>query len=559
MTVADPTAGEATLVILSPVGVVSSVAIPRDGVLIGRSPTADISLNDARVSSFHCRLIRQERRFEVRDLESRNGTWLNDQRVESATLNPGDRLRVGDHQLMLAPGGQVAWGPRSSTESVDLSIELEQIKRSGLEDGRVADDARLSLLWRAGQSMNLLRNPDEVVAATQVLAGQCFTPARVFVIGLPLPEPARWPAGPSRGVVERSLATRSAVLAQQIEFDERFRGRESIVAAGVETVMAVPLLCGREASAVVYVDGQGRAPFSLRDLQLLGLIANQSAAALESASLVAALTRSNQALEAAHGEIVRWSEELERRVEARTEEVRRQADQIRALAEEKDELLGTVAHDIRGPLTAISTLLEDCAESVRAGELALVLDDLGVMAQSARAMSHLLNDLLDVKKVEAGRTALASVPIDVEGFCAKAAALARMQGRASGVTVDVDVAPGLRVSGDPRRLEQALTNLLGNALKFTPAGGTVTVRACALEALVEFSVRDSGPGLGDVDLDTLFDPWTQGEAGKRKVGTGLGLAIARKIVELHGGRIRAERPEGGGACFVFTVPAAPAG
>lgn len=549
--------GNLSLMIVSPRGNVQRIELGERDLIIGRSGASDVSLRDERVSSFHCRISRRNGSVMIRDLESRNGTWLNDHRVEEGTLNAGDTLRIGSHLIMLGRDGDASAPEDDVSITANMSIELERLQGTNPSTVGISDDTRLSLLWRSGEHMNRMQSPEEVIAATQTLVGQCFSSSRVFVVPVPLADAESWQRGPSRSVVEQSLSTRSAVLAQQVASDERFKGKESIISSGVETVMAVPLLCGREASAVVYVDGKRRQPFSANDLRLLGIIANQAAAALESASLVATLRRTNRQLESANEENLRLQEDLERRVEERTEQVRRQTEEIRSLASEKDELLGMVAHDIRGPLTLVVSVLEFCTESVRTGDHASLLEDLGEIREAAWTMARLLSDLLDVKKIEAGRIELNRAEFDVASFCRHAAALGVLHGRKAGIEVNFEIEPGLLAFGDAPRLEQVLGNLLVNALKFTQRGGSVTLRARRAERAVEFAVCDSGPGIAANEIDKLFDPWTQGEEGKRRSGTGLGLAIARKIVEMHGGAIRVESAPGIGSRFTFTVPTMP--
>jgi PAS domain S-box-containing protein len=222
----------------------------------------------------------------------------------------------------------------------------------------------------------------------------------------------------------------------------------------------------------------------------------------------------------------------------------------------RDEVLGIVAHDLRSPLSAISMYAHLVLE--HAGLDGEARGWMGGITRSGEQMGRLIQDLLDVAALEAGRLrmepfALAPAPLlheAAQGFEAQAAA--------AGLRLAVDAAPGLpTVLGDPDRILQVLGNLLGNAIKFTPTGGRVALRASALRDGVELSVSDTGPGIGPDQLARVFDRFWQAKSARR-AGAGLGLAIAKGIVEAHGGRIRADSEPGVGTTFSFTLPLADA-
>src|SRR5439155_2802313 len=170
-------------------------------------------------------------------------------------------------------------------------------------------------------------------------------------------------------------------------------------------------------------------PFSERDLRLLGLIANHVTSTLDNAALVEELRRTNQDLARAHDEVATWSRELERKVEERTAEVRRQADEIAALAAEKDELLGIAAHDIRGPLTTVLGFIELARSNLRTADMASLDEDLGVIEEAARNVARLLSDLLDLKKIEAGKIRIEPMAVEADAFLKSATSLGALQAR----------------------------------------------------------------------------------------------------------------------------------
>jgi PAS domain S-box-containing protein len=220
----------------------------------------------------------------------------------------------------------------------------------------------------------------------------------------------------------------------------------------------------------------------------------------------------------------------------------------------RDEVLGVVAHDLRNPLGAIglySHLLEDSLpEGNAARDYGRVIRDLSEQA------NRLIQDLLDVTRVEAGQLRIEPLPVSVGGLVGPAVEMFRAAATRKGITLDVGI-PGdpPLVSADPDRITQVLSNLIGNALGFTPAGGRIRIDVEPHGSEVLFSVADSGQGISAEHLEHLFDRFWQASKANR-AGAGLGLAIAKGIVEAHGGRIWAESRVGRGSRFTFGLPVA---
>jgi PAS domain S-box-containing protein len=218
----------------------------------------------------------------------------------------------------------------------------------------------------------------------------------------------------------------------------------------------------------------------------------------------------------------------------------------------RDETLGIVSHDLRNPLTKIALsadLLVDAPSSERS-EL------VETIRASARQMQRLIQDLLDVARMESGRLSVEQDEMEpgplVLEMCESHAAIAKQKHQ----KILCDTEPNLPViCGDRERLVQVFGNLIGNALKFTHEKGTVTVQARRAGRMVQFVVRDTGPGIPDADLKNVFTPYWQAKKTAH-MGAGLGLAIVRGIIEAHGGKVWAENAQGGGALFSFTIPIA---
>lgn len=222
----------------------------------------------------------------------------------------------------------------------------------------------------------------------------------------------------------------------------------------------------------------------------------------------------------------------------------------------KSQFLANMSHELRTPLNAILGFTELIVDGVYGEVPARIQEVLQRVQRSGRHLLNLINDVLDLSKIEAGQLTLAmqeySLPEIVQAAIASVQSLAAEKHLA----LSVQIAPDLpRGTGDPRRLTQVLLNLVGNAIKFTEAG-EVRVRAGANDGLFVVTVVDTGPGIPEADQRRIFEEFQQADTpgGGTKGGTGLGLAIARRIVELHGGRVGVNSQIGAGAAFWFEVP-----
>jgi PAS domain S-box-containing protein len=232
------------------------------------------------------------------------------------------------------------------------------------------------------------------------------------------------------------------------------------------------------------------------------------------------------------------------------EQEREAKEKAEAAVRVRDETLGIVSHDLRNPLTTIA-LSADLLREVPPEEQGELIDSIRT---SARRMQRLIQDLLDVARVEAGGLSVAPALIDPESLvrevCSQIEPLAEQKRQR--VVCDLR-APLPQICADHDRLVQVLGNLVGNALKFTPERGAITIEAKLRDSQVHFVVRDSGPGIPEKDLRNVFTPYWQAKKTAH-MGAGLGLAIVRGIVAAHGGQVWAENAPGGGAMFTFTVP-----
>jgi len=233
-------------------------------------------------------------------------------------------------------------------------------------------------------------------------------------------------------------------------------------------------------------------------------------------------------------------------------QVRREQEAVQA----RDDLVAVVSHDLRNPMTVISMLcgmMQKAFSSEGAHTSRRISTAIDTMQQATARMNTLLEDLLDTSKIDAGRYSITPQALEVGLIFEEAQALLSPLAHDKDISISFLADPDLRIHADPERLFQVLSNLVGNAIKFTPRMGTVGVHAKSVGDEIVFIVRDSGEGIPKEHLPHVFDRyWTMKEGNP--TGTGLGLYITQGIVEAHGGQIVAESEPGQGSEFRFTVP-----
>ncbi len=237
-------------------------------------------------------------------------------------------------------------------------------------------------------------------------------------------------------------------------------------------------------------------------------------------------------------------------------EIQEKGQQLELASKYKSQFLASMSHELRTPMNAVLGYTRMLLMNVY-GELPEKVRDVhGRIDKSGRHLLGLINDVLDFSKIEAGQLALTINPYSIKDVIQ--AVVTGTQSLASEKKLELRItAPGdlPAASGDERRIAQVLLNLVGNAIKFTDSG-EVRIEAAATDGALEVSVSDTGPGISPADQEHIFEEFRQAEdsIAPRKGGTGLGLAIAKKIVELHGGKIWVESEVGKGSTFTFTLP-----
>jgi signal transduction histidine kinase len=238
-------------------------------------------------------------------------------------------------------------------------------------------------------------------------------------------------------------------------------------------------------------------------------------------------------------------------------EIQDKSRQLEVANQHKSDFLANMSHELRTPLNAIIGFSEVLLERLF-GDLNDKQDDyLKDFHSSGRHLLQLINDILDLSKVEAGRMELDVSSFDVGDAISNAMTLVRERAQRHSITLGQSVEPSIGdIVADERKLKQILLNLLSNAVKFTPDGGSIDVTAAKNGDDIVIAVRDTGIGIAPEDQQAVFEEFRQ--VGRnytnKHEGTGLGLALTRKFVELHGGRIWLESEMGRGSTFTFTIP-----
>jgi PAS domain S-box-containing protein len=242
-------------------------------------------------------------------------------------------------------------------------------------------------------------------------------------------------------------------------------------------------------------------------------------------------------------------------LQQRTRELAEKGRELEIASKHKSDFLANMSHELRTPLNAImgfsEVLREQMFGDLNERQLAYVDD---VLAAGKHLLS-LINDVLDLAKVEAGKMELELSEFAISDILKSAVSMHSERAGRQGVELSLTTEPEtITVTADERRVRQVVFNLVSNAVKFTPVDGRVEISARADNSHVEVGVSDTGPGIAPEDREMIFEEFGQTTDGKRADGTGLGLPLSRKLVELHGGRLWAESEPGHGSTFRFTLP-----
>jgi signal transduction histidine kinase len=441
---------------------------------------------------------------------------------------------LGTHQIVralifLGVGLTMAWlaatrrrtqviAGAAQTKTAQAERMMEQVHRvvSGpfLEAGASADTLMRDLLTRIRESLG----SDTATILMLTDDGRHLVPTSSDGLREAVPEAdLRIPLG--EGVAGRIATSETGMIFPDLSDIEVF---SLFVRDRVKSIVGAPLKADDRLIGVIHVGSSTPHHFTADDLTLLRLVADRVALVIERARLFDAERAAREEAEAAN--------------------------------RMKDEFLAMLSHELRSPLNAIL----GWAHGFKRHWDPEVRRAVEVIERNARVMTKLVNDLLDVSRIVADRLPIERQPVETPALVDAVLEAMRPTAEEKGVVIQRAVDPAVgAVWGDPARLHQALANLVANAVKFTPTGGTVQVRVHRDESHVQLTVADTGQGIAPDFLPHVFERFRQEDTSttRRQGGLGLGLAIVRHVVEAHGGSVQAESSGPGcGACFTIRIP-----
>ena len=406
-----------------------------------------------------------------------------------------------------------------SVEKLTALGEISQAVSSTLDVETVLQTIVSRASQLAGADGCAIYEYDDVTEAFHIRATHNLDPTLVETLRAA-------PLRKGEGAMGRAAETREPTQVADIAAPGAYQShiRATLLGAGYRALLSVPLL--REGKIIGSLSLNRHTPgeFPPEAVEVLKAFATQSALAIQNARLFREIADKSRQLETA--------------------------------SRHKSEFLANMSHELRTPLNAIIGFSEVLVDRMF-GELNEKQDEyLKDIYASGQHLLSLINDILDLSKIEAGRMELESTGFDLPSAIDNALILVRERATRRGITLECSVDERLgTIQGDERKVKQVLLNLLSNALKFTPEGGRIDVSARVQDSAAEIAVTDTGVGIAPEDQEAVFEEFRQvGTADKKIEGTGLGLALSRKFIELHGGRIWVKSQVGQGSTFTFTLP-----
>jgi len=325
------------------------------------------------------------------------------------------------------------------------------------------------------------------------------------------------------------------------------------------TLLCVPLKVKNQTIGAIEAINKTDGPFDETDEQLLTLLAGPAAAAIENAQLYEQARREIEERQRAEAELEAERALLTQRVAARTAELSTANAELARANRLKDEFLAAMSHELRTPLNAVLGIAEALQEGVYGDLNANQHRSLRHVEESGRHLLTLINDILDLSKIEAGKLVLEPTPVSVQAVCQASLRFIHQEALKKELRVETDIAPNVRlIWADERRIKQILVNLLSNAVKFTPAGRRIglQVEGDVAHKTARFTVWDEGIGISTKDKQKLFRPFVQLDSrlSREYNGTGLGLSLVYRMAQLHGGQVELSSERGQGSRFVVSLP-----
>ena len=574
-----------------------------DEMRVGRAPDNDLCLLDPSISRYHALITRYRRGYILQDLHSSNGTKLRQSVLPPDMLQgllPGDLIEFGNTQVRYhtdaaaapktghdespLPGkkeaehyGQTKMMPLCQLEDAETTMIIASLDATqalkhldthdeASSDPKVQDMARrLQAMCQISIAVSTITDLDSLLHKIVDCVYSIFTGCdRVFILlqsphsEMLVPVAIKIGDQPphmiealrlSESVVNQVLRSKRAVLSQDTTSDDRFKDQDSIINLSIRSVMCAPLLADDVVIGLVQVDAIGDPQtFTESDLHLLSGLIAQVATAVKQAQLLKQLADANTALK---------REDAKRRLaETASSKAQAEAEKARLANAAKSEFLANMSHELRTPLHAILSYAQFGLSKLDRAPLDKLHKYFDQIERQGDHLLHLVNNLLDLAKLEAGKMTFNYKMVDLGRLLQQIGEECQGLSETRRISITYDLPPVSRdVLADETKVLQVARNLLSNAIKFTPEGGAIAIALHQDPQGAIVTIVDQGPGVPEEELETIFDKFVQSSLTKTGAGgTGLGLAICYEIITAHHGRIWAENQPEGGSKFTFVIP-----
>lgn len=545
-------------------------------VLLGRSPNCQVVLPASGVSRLHARILREGNQYFIEDLQSSNGTALNGDRLaQRQPLCEGDRIQLADVVLVFHAQSRAATQVAAELED-SLAMQREStgpglrpllgVTQAGIMPVRGTADlgaernaaAKLRAVMEITSCLGNSLSIQEVLPKILDSAFHVFPQADRGYLLLVEPATNRLIPGVvkvregeaentvvigsnSNTIAEKVMREGTAILSNDAIKDERFQQSQSVFDYLIRSIMCAPLIgVARRPLGIIQLDTQDPARhFDENDLDVLQSIATLASQAVENAR------RHETLLEL----------DRHKRESAGLEQAKQAAEQANRA---KSEFLANISHELRTPMNSIIGMTQLALEE----ELpAAIREYLSTAKESADVLLGLLNEILDFSRLESGKFVLEPRPFSLRSAVDQTLKALAVRACEKGLELVCGFASGVpdRLIGDVLRVRQILTNLIGNAIKFTKQGEvTVSISVASLskeDLVLKCSVVDTGIGIAPENQERIFEPFTQADASMTRNygGTGLGLTIASDLIKMMGGQISLRSEPDRGSTFAFTI------